>query len=80
MPERERNKLKVPLHRFIDFKLFYRSKCADFESEKHFAIRSVFVELGAVLYHIVVLHKQSGNERISDADFIVVKGMPTSIN
>ena len=69
--------VKVPLHLFFDFTSFDRSKCADFENEKIFAIRGVFVELGAVLCPIVVLHEQSGNERISDV--IVVRRMPTTI-
>ena len=69
--------IKVPLHLFFDFTSFDRSKCADFENEKIFAIRGVFVELGAVLCPIVVLHEQSGNERISDV--IVVRRMPTTI-
>ncbi len=67
---------KVPLHFFFDFTLFDRSKCADFENGKNFAIRGVLVELGAVLYPIVVLHEQSGNERISDV--IVVRRIQNS--
>ena len=67
---------KVPLHRFFDFTLFDRSQCADFENENVFAIRGLFIELEAVLYPIVVLHEQSGNEGISDV--IVVRRMPTT--
>ncbi len=69
--------IKVPLQRFFDFTSLDRSKYADFENEKFFAIRGVFVEVGAVLYPIVVLHEQSGNEPISDV--IVVRRMPTTI-
>ncbi len=65
-------KMKVPLHLFFDFTSLDRSKCADFENEK-----GVFVELGAVLCPIVVLHEQSGNKQISDV--IMVRCMLTTI-